>query len=192
MFCRSEPIKTKLLLWGWILLAVAYNPGRFFVFDRYLIPAQPPFILLLAYEMSRFKLKGSLRLATFSCTLLYIFSVVCLQDYMGWNSAATAAQNKLMTVYGVNSESIRGLDTFNGWYNSDKFMRIYKTKKWQDADLKGLGPWVFDDEYIVASKQPKPGYEKFDGVSYFSWLGMQGREIVIYKRGQNEKKDILF
>ncbi len=162
------------------------------MFDRYLIPAQPPFILLLAYEMSRFKLKGSLRLATFSCTLLYIFSVVCLQDYMGWNSAATAAQNKLMTVYGVNSESIRGLDTFNGWYNSDKFMRIYKTKKWQDADLKGLGPWVFDDEYIVASKQPKPGYEKFDGVSYFSWLGMQGREIVIYKRGQNEKKDILF
>ncbi|MBE9183618.1 hypothetical protein IQ270_02475 [Microcoleus sp. LEGE 07076] len=181
-----------LLLWGLIFLAVAYNPGRFFVFDRYLIPALPPFILLLAYEMNRFKLKGAMRLATFSCTLLYIFSVVCLQDYMGWNSAATAAQNKLMTVYGVKSESIRGLDTFNGWYNSDNFMRIYKTKKWQDANLTGLGPWVFDDEYIVASKQPKPGYEEFDRIPYFSWLGMQQREIVIYKRGKNEKKDILF
>ncbi|MEG4323422.1 MULTISPECIES: hypothetical protein [unclassified Microcoleus] len=174
-----------LLLWGLILLAVAYNPGRLFVFDRYLIPALPPFILLLAYEMNRFKLKGALRLATFSCTLLYIFSVVCLQDYMGWNSAATAAQNKLMTVYGVKSESIRGLDTFNGWYNSDKFMQIYKTNNWQDANLTGLGPWVFDDEYIVASKQPKPGYEEFDRIPYFSWLGMQQRAIVIYKRGKN-------
>ncbi|MEG4803013.1 glycosyltransferase family 39 protein [Microcoleus sp. ARI1-B5] len=174
-----------LLLWGLILLAVAYNPGRLFVFDRYLIPALPPSILLLAYEMNRFKLKGALRLATFSCTLLYIFSVVCLQDYMGWNSAATAAQNKLMTVYGVKSESIRGIDTFNGWYNSDNFMGIYKTKKWQDANLTGLGPWVFDDEYIVASKQPKPGYEEFDRIPYFSWLGMQQRAIVIYKRGKN-------
>lgn len=174
-----------LLLWGLILLAVAYNPKRLFVFDRYLIPALPPFILLLAYEMNRFKLKGALRLATFSCTLLYIFSVVCLQDYMGWNSAATAAQNKLMTVYGVKSESIRGLDTFNGWYNSDKFMQIYKTNNWQDANLTGLGPWVFDDEYIVASKQPKPGYEEFDRIPYFSWLGMQQRAIVIYKRGKN-------
>jgi len=177
-----------LLLWGLILLAIAYNPGRFFVYDRYLIPALPPLILLLAYQMSRFKLKGAMWFATFSCTLLYIFSVVCLQDYMGWNSAATAAQNKLMTVYAVNSESIRGLDTFNGWYNSDKFMQIYKTKKWQDADLTGLGPWVFDDEYIVATKQPKPGYEKFEEIPYFSWLGMQERAIVIYKRGQNESR----
>lgn len=174
-----------LLLWGLMLLAVAYNPWRFFVFDRYLIPGLPPSILLLADEMSRFKLKGAMRLATFSCTLLYIFSVVCLQDYRGWNSAATAAQNKLTTVYGVNSESIRGLDTFNGWYNSDKFMQIYKTNKWYDANLKGLGPWVFDDEYIVASKQPKPGYEEFDRIPYFSWLGMQERAIVIYKRGKN-------
>jgi Dolichyl-phosphate-mannose-protein mannosyltransferase len=174
-----------LLLWGLILLAVAYNPWRFFVFDRYLIPGLPPSILLLAYEMSQFKLKGAIRLATFSCTLLYIFSVVCLQDYMGWNSAATAAQNKLTTVYGVNAESIRGLDTFNGWYNSDKFMQIYKTNKWYDANLRGLGPWVLDDEYIVASKQPKPGYQEFDRISYFSWLGMQERAIVIYKRGQN-------
>lgn len=177
--------KLFLLLWGWILLAVAYNPGRFFVFDRYLIPALPPFILLLACEMNRFKLKGALRLATFSCTLLYIFSVVCLQDYMGWNSAATAAQNKLMTVYGANAGSIRGLDTFNGWYNSDKFMQVYNTKKWQDAGLIGLGPWVFDDEYIVATKQPKPGYEELDRIPYFSWLGMQERSIVIYNRGKN-------
>jgi len=176
-----------LLVWGFMVLAVAYNPWRLFVFDRYLIPGLPPFILLLAYEMSRFKLKGALRLATFCCTLLYIFSVVCLQDYMGWNSAATAAQNKLMTVYAVSSESIRGLDTFNGWYNSDKFMRVYKTNKWYEANLTGLGPWVFDDEYIVASKQPKPGYQEFDRISYFSWLGMQERAIVIYKRGKNEK-----
>ncbi len=174
-----------LLLWGLMILAVAYNPWRFFVFDRYLIPGLPPSILLLAYEMNRFKLKGALRLATFSCTLLYIFSVVCLQDYMGWNSAATVAQNKLITVYGVKSESIRGLDTFNGWYNSDKFMQIYNTNKWYDANLTGLGPWVFDDEYIVASKQPKPGYEEFDRVPYFSWLGMQQRAIVTYKRGKN-------
>lgn len=174
--------KFFLLLWGGLMLLIAYNPGRVFVFDRYLIPALPPFILLLANEFSRFRFKSATQIVKIGCITMYAFSVICLQDYMSWNRTAWIAQERLMTIYKIQPESIRGVDTFNGWFNSEKYMSLHNTKNWLDSNLTGQGPWVLDNEYVVASVEPRPGYEVLDRVPYFSWLGMQNRSIVIFKR----------
>ena len=171
-----------LLLWAWVALLLAYNPWRIFVFDRYLLPALVPFLLLLADEVSRFRIRGALRLATVGCVLMYGFSLVGLQDYLGWNRTAWLAQNRLLTEYKVAPELIRGVDTFNGLYNSEKYMQTYSTKDFWQANLTGKGPWTLDDRYVVASVEPRPGYQVLARDRYFSWLAGKERTIVTFKR----------
>jgi hypothetical protein len=171
-----------LVLWAWAALLSAYNPWRVAVFDRYLLPALIPFVLLLADEVSRFRSKGAIQVATLACVLIYGFSLAGLQDYLGWNRTAWQAQNRLLTEYKVAPESIRGVDPFNGIYNSEKHMQRYNTKDFWQANIAGKGPWVLDDQYVVASVEPRPGYQVLERDRYFSWLAARERTIVTFKR----------
>lgn len=48
------------------------------------------------------------------------------------------------------------------------------------------GRWVLDDTYVLGMIAPRPGYEVFFRQPYFSWLGMETREIYVFKRDTAE------
>ncbi|WP_088894368.1 ArnT family glycosyltransferase [Leptolyngbya ohadii] len=171
-----------LLLWLLFALVIVYNPWRPNVFDRLLLAGLQPFLLILAYEFNQHRDRAAMNLAIAGTAIIYLFSLVGVQDYLAWNRTAWDAQNKLMQTYSVSPEQIRGADTFNGWYNSDKYMEKYNTKDFWQANLTGLGPWTFDNSYVVTSEETLKGYEAIDRLPYFTWLGMQNRYITIFKR----------
>jgi hypothetical protein len=177
-----------LASWGLLILALAYNPGRTFVFDRYLLPALPPFTLLLVATMAAFPVrKVTIVMATVGCLVVYAFSIVCLQDYMGWNGAAWAAQDRLLNHFEAKPTEIRGTDTFNGWYNSEAYMAEHHSRNFYEFDVTGRGPWVFDDRYVAGALAPREGYQVIDRVSYFSWLGLRQRSLLILERSSENE-----
>ncbi|MCS6813570.1 MAG: hypothetical protein NZ772_08385 [Cyanobacteria bacterium] len=172
-------------LWGLLLVMIVYNPWRVQVFDRYLLPATIPFILILATEMKPASWRSARWVTIASCVLIYSVSIITLQDYLAWNRAAWAAGQRLMTHYNVPPSIIRNVDTFNGWHNSEQYMQVYRTRSWDDSNLSGKGPWVLDDTYLVtAASQAVMGYEVVERLSYRSWLGHRDRYLTIWKRIQ--------
>jgi hypothetical protein len=82
----------------------------------------------------------------------------------------------------VTTDRIRGEDTFQGWHNSEAYMRKYKTRNFWEANRTKLGPWTFDDEYVVTAADALPGYSEFERFTYFTWLGMGDRAVRIFHR----------
>lgn len=169
-----------LLIWGVVALALAYHPLRSIIVDRYFLQSIVPFSLFLALKLERFRTKSSLYLISCSASIALGLSICFLQDYMAWNQAAAVAQHRLMQVYNVSPEVIRGVDPWNGWYNSEKYMAVHGTRSWWDLNAGGLGPWVLGDQYWIASEQTIPNYKVLEKVPYFTWLGMQQREVIIF------------
>ncbi|XQQ06791.1 MAG: ArnT family glycosyltransferase [Leptolyngbya sp. IPPAS B-1204] len=174
-----------LVIWFAVALTIIFSPWRPSVDDRLLMPGLEPFILMLAYELNRFRHRVALKIVGTGTILLYTFSVLGLQNHFAWNLAVSEAQNKLINTYQISPEMIRGTDTFNGWYNSDKYMQIYNTKDFWQAGLTGLGPWTFDNQFIITSLDTLEGYRPFEQFNYFTWLGMKHQTITVFKRDQN-------
>ncbi len=171
-----------LATWGILSLAAAYNPWRTVTVDRYLLPALVPFVLLLARDVSRYRLKGIVLPMVLSTFLIGLFSLVSLQDYLVWNRTAWVAHHRLEQVYGISATAVKGIDTFSGWYNSEAYMARHHTQSWWNMDVDGKGAWVLDDRYVIASEAPRPGYEVLERLPYFSWLGRKDRAILIFRR----------
>jgi Dolichyl-phosphate-mannose-protein mannosyltransferase len=170
-----------LAVWGILSLAAAYNPLRAVTLDRYLLPALVPFMLLLARDLAQ-NWPKAMKSVVLSTLCIGLFSLISLQDYLAWNQTAWTAHHRLETFYQVPSTAVKGIDTFNGWYNSDAYMKRHHTQSWWNIDVDGKGPWVLDDQYIIASVEPRPGYQVLERIPYFSWLGWQERNVLIFKR----------
>lgn len=170
-----------LLLWGVFHLGAQWNPWLGgFVFDRYLIAAIVPFALLLAEETFRAPRKGTLAISVVCCAILFTVSIVCLQDYFACNRARWAGTNELLFVDGVAPEQIDGGFEFNGLYTSDAYRELHGTDNFGDWGDGGF--WLIDNTYAVGFFEPRPGYEVIKRKPYFSWLGMEQREVLFFKR----------
>lgn len=171
-----------LAAWGILSLAAAYNPWRTVTVDRYLLPALVPFILLLARDVSRYRLKGIVVTMVLSTLLIGVFSLASLQDYLAWNRTAWVAHHRLENIYGIATTSVKGIDTFSGWYNSEAYMAKHHTRSWWNMNVDGKGAWVLDDRYVIANEESRSGYEVLERLPYFSWLGRKDRAILIFRR----------
>jgi hypothetical protein len=170
-----------LLLWAVLFVAVAYNPWRLVVPDRYLLPALVPCVLLLTREMSHYRHQVALRLASLVCGVTLMVALVGQQDYLAFQQATWTAGQRLITTHGASSTQISGNASFNGWYNNDLYMQRYHTRSWWESERSGKGTWALDDTYRI-TRVPLDGYQEVDRVIYFSWLGMQQRSVLMLKR----------
>jgi hypothetical protein len=178
----SSPQLLFLWIWGGLGLLSVYNPWRLIITDRYFLVAFVPFTLILASEFRRFTYRWTLKLIALGVTLIFSVSLMLLQDYMAWNQAAWTAQQRLMTTYQVLPAEIAGTDPLNGWYNSEAYMERYHTRSWWDLNIGQKGPWVLDDQYLIAREEPRPNYKVLEHIPYFSWLGWKKQTIVIFQR----------
>jgi hypothetical protein len=188
---RSSQIKMSqkrdaqiLFLWLWmfLVLLVLWNPWRSVLTDRYLLAAYVPLTLVMASEIQRFCDRRAIKWAALWTGIILILGLVLVQDYMAWNRTVSMAQSKLMTEDRIPSAAIAGIDQLNGWYNSEKYMKRYNTRNWWDLEIGGKGRWVLDNQYVIASKKPRSGYQAIERMPYFSWLGWQTRTVFVFKR----------
>jgi hypothetical protein len=172
----STPEFAFLATWTILAVAVSYNSWVPVYFDRYLLAALPPLAILLC-SVARPGTK-TLPIAVALCAVFYAFSVVCLQDYLAWNTARWAAIGKLRSVYAVADEHIDGGYEFQLMYNGEEAMRRQGSTDY----LRQTAPDVlFDVRYKVAFN-PVPGFETLERVPYFSWLGFETRDVLILRR----------
>ncbi len=174
-----------LLAWAGLLIGSLKNPWLY-LHDRYLIAGIPPFLILLAMAVRWRKNPGTRRIAYAGAALMYAFSLAGTQDYMAWNRARWAAIDRLMDEYAVPVTSINGGYEFYGWYTSDDYMKKHNTRNFWDFFGDRDGRWVIDDTYVVGMIAPRPGYDIFFREPYFSWLGMETRDIYVFRRENSE------
>jgi hypothetical protein len=178
-----------LVCWALLTLAATYNPFRVILVDRYLLVAFVPFVLLLGRDLMQIKSTLSLKPILISTIMIALFSVVSLQEYLAWNQTAWSAHRRLESKYHAAPQVVEGIDTFNGWFNSEAYMQRYNTRSWWDVGKRGGSPWALDDQYVIASTEPRPGYQVLERMSYFSWLGWKERTIALFKRSRAEVKN---
>ncbi len=166
-----------------LLLAVAsvlvlFNPGLPALYDRYFVMAVTPWALAglgsITWEKKRRR-----TMAWIGATCIYLFSLVCLQDYMSWNTTRWEALHILDAKYDVAPEETDGGYEFNGWYTSDFY---FKDKT--SANQRVYGPkgwWVIEDNYAV-SFVDRENFKVLETLHYTSWLGMASRPIYILRR----------
>ena len=170
-----------LLIWGAFIVVALFNPWLPVRFDRYLIAAVVPVGVLLTCWMGTPR-KGGWMLAGAGCVLLYGFSVVCLQDYMAWNTARWTALERLATTHGVPDERIDGGYEFNGLRTSGGYIE----RDGASSFLKQgpIGWWIVDDAYAV-SLIPREGYSEIGREGYFSWLGFRTGQVLMLRRDED-------
>jgi hypothetical protein len=184
-------------------VAVLILPPVLARFDRYFVVAQVPLSVLLVRVITRRLRFEPGRWEYVLPILMYLFSVVALQDYLAWNRARWAALGRLQAEYNAPLDQINGGYEFNGWYHSDRFVEESRA-----THKKVFGPhgwWIAGDEYSIMGagrpgdanvppgavvRMPLGERKKYNVLStqpYFTWLGMQRREILLLKRAEAEQ-----
>lgn len=167
-----------LLVWSLGILVAPYHLVMSGTFDRYLLPAVPPLVVLAA---------RSLRLPTFKavpvamgtlCLIVALPGLAAVQDYMSWNRARWQALDYLRVQLKVPPQLIDGGYEFNSVYTRDDVKKRWgpRTGMWGPK-----GFWVLDDVYAV-SFNPRPQYRTLTQIKYFSWLGMKERSLLVLSR----------
>jgi hypothetical protein len=167
-----------LMIWAVLMVVSLYHPWVPVRFDRYLIGALVPVVLLVAMVPVGRGLGQGL-LAWGSLAALYIFSVVCLQDYMAWNTTRWAIANRLMNEQGLTAEQIDGGYEFNGWLTSPYYIERQGAGAFLNAGP--MGWWVVEDRYAI-SWLPRAGFEKVEEVPYDSWLAGDKGKLLLLKQ----------
>jgi len=166
---------------------VLFNPGLPALYDRYFVMAVTPWCILglrgIAWEK-----KGRVAVAWFGAVCVYVFSLVCLQDYMAWNTTRWEALSVLEKKYEIAPEEIDGGYEFNGLYTSDYY---FKDKTSSNRRVYGpKGWWVIEDTYAVSFVERK-NFEVLETLYYHSWLGWATRPIYILHRTADDEEPWL-
>lgn len=167
-----------LMLWAVFMILALYHPWLPIRFDRYLLGALAPVLVLAAMAPgSRGRALMGVQLLAFAA--MYGFSVAGLQDYLAWNTARWDTVNRLMDEEGIPPTEIDAGYEFNGWYTSSQFIE----KDGPSAFLKHgpLGWWAVGDTWAV-SWLPRPGFEKVEEVPYDSWLAGEKGKLLLLKK----------
>ncbi|GMV91214.1 MAG: hypothetical protein AMXMBFR82_09920 [Candidatus Hydrogenedentota bacterium] len=168
-----------LVLLGGLLLLAPYNPRTVVYFDRYLLPAIVPFVLVAATALPKIARPGWFRPTAFAVTLLFVFSLAGVQDYLAWNRARWEAIEFMRTGLGAKDTQIDGGYEFNGMYTSEILLKRSDASDIGNQGEKGW--WVIHDRYRIAMT-PQDRYEIVREFPYFSWLGFETREVLALSR----------
>jgi len=167
-----------LLLFSGLLFLVA--PFTIVVtnyFDRYILPAIPPFAVLGSLCLGYRPNSRTMRLASVFSSMLFTWSVIGLQDYMAWNTARWQAIDVLRAKYRAPDNEINGGFEFNGMYTSDEYLR--RTREEPDT-FQRQKFWVIGETFRVSPMdltEHHKYYEILEKVPYYSWLGFETRYI---------------
>jgi 4-amino-4-deoxy-L-arabinose transferase-like glycosyltransferase len=172
-------------------------------FDRYFLPALIPLGILAARSVTRRFSFEPTRLDFALPAVSLALAVLSLQDYLAWNRARWQALNTLRTEFSAPLEQIDGGYEFNGWFHSERFVEASHAEGKKVFGPKGW--WIVGDEYSImgggvpGDRAMSPGaivrmplgerkrYEVIGTEPYFTWLGMQRREIALLKRYDAEE-----
>jgi len=168
-----------LAIWAGCVLLFPYHILIYFSFDRYLLPALPPLVILAALALDAAPGAGARMTAWVLAALCLMFSLACVQDYLAWNRARWQGIAYLRTEKQAAPEQIDGGYEFNGLFTSEESMRRSGATSYFDQGPFGF--WVIDDAYAVGF-QPRRGFIAIAKIPYFSWLGMTTREILVLER----------
>jgi len=171
-----------LALWSLGMLLVLIMPPVLARFDRYFVMAQVPAAILAARWIAARDL-GPARASYVAAAAMYLFGVVCLQDYLAWNAARWKSFNALQHEHAASVEEINGGYEFNGWHHSDLFAD--ESRRMQKKVFGPFGWWIRGDTYRVSMRETKR-FQVIGREPYFSWLGFQRREMLILKRIEPE------
>lgn len=170
-----------LMFWAMLMILALYHPWLPVRFDRYLIGALVPVVLLVAMAESGRSLAGR-AVQVVTLVALFAFSVLGVQDYFAWNTTRWAMLNKLMNEQGLKPQEIDGGYEFNGWYTSQDYIKESGARAFLRSGP--LGWWVVDDRYAI-SWLPRPGFAKVEEVPYGSWLaGDMGKLLLLKKKDE--------
>ncbi len=170
-----------LFFWGVAFLAAPYHILMRATFDRYFLPAVPPFAILCARSLGSVPKRRPIAAAWMVCALAFTFSLAGVQDYLAWNRAKWQAIAHLTNELKVPVGQIDGGFEYNGVYTSEAYQEATGTHAFHEWG--NLGYWILDNAYVVAFK-PREGYAEISRVPYFSWLGMKTRHLLVLKRDE--------
>ena len=165
-----------------LMILALYHPWLPVRFDRYLIGALVPVVLLVAMAESGRSLAGR-AVQVVTLVALFAFSVLGVQDYFAWNTTRWAMLNKLMNEQGLKPQEIDGGYEFNGWYTSQDYIKESGARAFLRSGP--LGWWVVDDRYAI-SWLPRPGFSKVEEVPYGSWLAGDMGKLLLLKKKDDE------
>lgn len=167
-----------LLVWCLGILLAPYHLVMAGTFDRYLLPAAPPLAVLCARSLRLATFKAAPAVTGILCLLVALPGLAAVQDYMAWNRARWQALDYLRVQLNVAPQLIDGGYEFNSVYTQEDVRQRWgaRTGMWGPK-----GFWVLDDTYAV-SFNPRPGYRVLAPFTYFSWLGMKERSLLMLRR----------
>ncbi len=168
-----------LLVLAALLLLAPCNPELHVYYDRYVLPAVFPVCLVTASCLPVPRKTRLFRPVAFAWALFFVFSLVCLQDYMAWNRARWSAIESLRTEWHAPDSEIDGGYEFNGMYTSDDFADREGSRSSLRPGTRGW--WIVGARYTIGMR-PDSGYEIIGRVPYFSWLGFTTRDILMLRQ----------
>lgn len=167
-----------LLVWSLGILLAPYHLVMAGTFDRYLLPAAAPLVVLCARGLRQTTFRALPVVIGALCLIVALPGLAAVQDYLAWNRARWQALDYLRVQLKVPPQLIDGGYEFNSVFTRDE-----ATKLW--GDRYGMwGPngfWVLDDVFAVSFNW-RPGYRTIATAPYFSWLGMKERSLMVLDR----------
>lgn len=167
-----------LLVWSLGILLAPYHLVMAGTFDRYLLPAAPPLVVLCARSLRLATFKAAPVLLGILCLIVALPGLAAVQDYMAWNRARWQALDYLRVQLKAPPQIIDGGYEFNSAYTRHDVVKLWgaRTGYWGPK-----GFWVLDDIFAV-SFNPRPRYRTIKVVPYYSWLGMEARSLLVLSR----------
>lgn len=152
--------------------------GSSIVFDRYLLPLLPLFMMIIVAstrDINEFNLGSSNKITSLVLTIMLIYGVFTIgatHDYLAWNRTRWQALDNLIKEDRILPNRIDGGYEFNGWYLYDFNYNRKRKKSWW---------WVDNDDYVISSG-PISGYEEVKRYPFRRWLLLsQGNILVLHK-----------
>lgn len=140
-------------------------------FDRYLLLT---FISFWLYLFLFIDFDLSKRKVSFFIPLMLLISYLSIggtTDYLAWHRTKSVVYEKLLSQNIPLTEIDAGFE-LNSWNN---FQRGFKSPEGKSFW------WVNDDKYMITFGEVE-GYKIMDKETWFSWLALQDREILLLKR----------
>ncbi len=175
---HSLPLEQRPV-WVFLLSAAALYAFAIAVtgfLDRYLIWLLPLLACILVASRSRSPLHvppARVWIAGILVTASALFGVAGTHDYLAWNRARWQALGDLMTLEHASFADIDGGFEFNGWYAYNANYIPVPSKSW----------WWIQDDDIVISLGPIPGYVERKRVEFQRWMPFGRAGILVLSRG---------
>lgn len=141
------------------LIAIIY---RGVMFDRYLFPALPAFLLIGAYCFRNKQMSFSSYKSIVALSLFFLFSITVTKDYLSWNEARWDMLNSFIQTQKNSGNNIL-LDKIDGGYEWNGFVK----KSLDDAHSFSLS-WD-NVKYRVSFSPPDAEYSQLKIINKIPW-----------------------